>query len=42
NNIKELARMSVEQILNQYDIDTHNDIMICDTDKAVPTEIYQI
>lgn len=42
NNIKELARMSVEQILNQYDIDTHNDIMICDTDKAVPTEIYQL
>ncbi|MEK4553918.1 MULTISPECIES: MBL fold metallo-hydrolase [Jeotgalicoccus] len=42
NNIKELARMSVEQILNQYDIDTHNGIMICDTDKAVPTEIYQV
>ncbi len=42
NNIKELARMSVEQILNQYDIDTHNDILICDTDKAVPTEIYQL
>src|SRR5690625_1570411 len=42
NNIKELARMSVEQILNQHDIDTHNGIMICDTDKAVPTEIYQV
>lgn len=42
NNIKELARMSVEQILNQYDIDTHNGVMICDTDKAVPTEIYQL
>lgn len=42
NNIKELAKMSVEQVLNQYDIDTHNEVRICDTDKASPTEIYTI
>lgn len=42
NNIKDLAHMSVEQVLNSYDIDTNNDIMICDTDKEIPTEIYQI
>ena len=42
NNIKELAHMNVEQVLNSYNIDTHNDILLCDTDKAIPTEIYQI
>lgn len=42
NNIKELARMSVEQVLNQYDIDTDNDVRIFDTDKNAPTEIYTI
>ena len=42
NNIKELAKMSVEQILNQYDIDTNNDIQLYHTDKNIPTEIYTI
>lgn len=42
NNIKELAKMSVEQVLNQYDIDTKNKIMLCDTDKEAPTKIYTI
>lgn len=42
NNIKELAKMSVEQILNQYDIDTDNDIQLHHTDKNTPTEIYTI
>ena len=42
NNIKELAKMSVEQVLNQYDIDTDNHVTISDTDKAIPTKIYQI
>lgn len=42
NNIKELAKMSVEQVLNQYDIDTNNEVRICDTDKETPTEIYTI
>jgi phosphoribosyl 1,2-cyclic phosphodiesterase len=42
NNIKELAKMSVEQILNQYDIDTDNEIQLHHTDKNTPTEIYTI
>lgn len=42
NNIKELARMSVEQILHRYDIDTKQHITLCDTDKEVPTEIYTL
>lgn len=42
NNIKELAKMSVEQILNQYDIDTDNEIQLHHTDKSTPTEIYTI
>lgn len=42
NNLKELARMNVEQVLNQYDIDTENDVLLHDTDKAVPTKIYEL
>ena len=42
NNIKELAKMSVEQVLNRYDIDTEDQIMLCDTDKEAPTQIYTI
>ncbi|AKG75209.1 metallohydrolase [Salinicoccus halodurans] len=42
NNIKELAKMSVEQVLNQYDIDTKDGIMLCDTDKESPTKIYTV
>nr|WP_072710115.1 MBL fold metallo-hydrolase [Salinicoccus alkaliphilus] len=42
NNIKELAKMSVEQILSQYDIDTDNEIQLHHTDKNTPTEIYTI
>lgn len=42
NNIKELAKMSVEQVLNQYDIDTKSEVMLCDTDKEAPTKIYTV
>ncbi|QRN48606.1 MBL fold metallo-hydrolase [Macrococcoides bohemicum] len=42
NNMKDLARMSVEQVLNKHDIDTVNEVLIHDTDKAVPTKIYEI
>lgn len=42
NNMKEIANMSVKQILNAHDIDTDNEVMICDTDKAVATPIYEI
>ncbi|WP_092985959.1 MBL fold metallo-hydrolase [Lacicoccus qingdaonensis] len=42
NNIKELAKMSVEQVLNQYNIDTKNEIQLYHTDKDTPTEIYTI
>ncbi|TDM40705.1 MBL fold metallo-hydrolase [Macrococcoides goetzii] len=42
NNMKDLARMSVEQVLNKHDIDTVNEVQIHDTDKAVPTKIYEI
>ncbi|WP_420852996.1 MBL fold metallo-hydrolase [Staphylococcus lutrae] len=42
NNMKDLARMSVAQILQAHDIDTVNDVRLCDTDKAEPTSIYTI
>lgn len=42
NNMKDLARMSVEQVLKKHDIDTVNEVLIHDTDKAVPTKIYEI
>lgn len=42
NNMKDIARMSVQQILNAHDIDTENEVVICDTDKAVATPIYEI
>jgi hypothetical protein len=34
NNMKDLARMSVGQVLNQHDIDTEKEVLLCDTDKA--------
>ncbi|AYU54116.1 MBL fold metallo-hydrolase [Staphylococcus debuckii] len=42
NNMKDLARMSVGQVLNQHDIDTNKEVLLCDTDKAEPTPIYTI
>ena len=41
NNMKDLARMSVGQVLNEHDIDTEK-VLLCDTDKAIPTPIYTI
>ena len=40
NNMKDLARMSVGQVLNEHDIDTEKEVL-CDTDKA-PTPIYTL
>ena len=31
NNMKDLARMSVGQVLNQHDIDTDKEVLLCDT-----------
>ncbi|ELH1842436.1 MBL fold metallo-hydrolase [Staphylococcus pseudintermedius] len=42
NNMKDLARMSVSQILQAHDIDTVNEVKLCDTDKAIPTPIYTL
>ncbi|WP_421668489.1 MBL fold metallo-hydrolase [Staphylococcus agnetis] len=42
NNMKDLARMSVGQILREHDIDTVNDVKLCDTDKAQATPIYTL
>lgn len=42
NNMKDLARMSVGQVLNEHDIDTEKEVLLCDTDKAIPTPIYTI
>ncbi|WP_105965565.1 MBL fold metallo-hydrolase [Staphylococcus chromogenes] len=42
NNMKDLARMSVGQILREHDIDTINEVKLCDTDKAQATSIYTL
>lgn len=42
NNIKELARMSVEQVLNHHDVDTISHVALQDTDKDEPTKIYTL
>ncbi len=42
NNMKDLARMSVGQVLNHHDIDTNKEVLLCDTDKAELTPIYTI
>ncbi|EGQ0325380.1 TPA: MBL fold metallo-hydrolase [Staphylococcus pseudintermedius] len=42
NNMKDLARMSVSQILQAHDIDTVNEVKLCDTDKAIATPIYTL
>ena len=41
NNMKDLARMSVSQVLNEHDIDTEK-VLLCDTDKAQATPIYTL
>ncbi|MET1286271.1 MBL fold metallo-hydrolase, partial [Staphylococcus aureus] len=28
--------------LNEHDIDTEKEVLLCDTDKAIPTPIYTI
>lgn len=42
NNMKDLARMSVGQVLNEHDIDTNKEVILCDTDKEKATPIYYI
>ncbi|PTF55159.1 MBL fold metallo-hydrolase, partial [Staphylococcus cohnii] len=42
NNMKDLARMSVAQVLNERDIDTERDGLLCDTDKAQATPMYTL
>lgn len=42
NNMKDLARMSVSQVLNEHDIDTEKEVLLCDTDKAQATPIYTL
>ena len=42
NNMKDLARMSVGQVLNEHDIDTEKEVLLCDTDKAQATPIYTL
>lgn len=42
NNMKDLARMSVGQVLNEHDIDTNKEVLLCDTDKAEATPIYTL
>jgi len=42
NNMKDLARMSVGQILNEHDIDTKKEVTLCDTDKEKATPIYYL
>lgn len=42
NNMKDLARMHVSQILNQHDIDTDKEVLICDTDKEIATKIHTL
>ena len=39
--MKDLARMSVSQVLNEHDIDTEK-VLLCDTDKAQATPIYTL
>ena len=40
--MKDLARMSVGQVLNEHDIDTNKEVILCDTDKEKATPIYYI
>ncbi|MCY1601057.1 MBL fold metallo-hydrolase [Staphylococcus pettenkoferi] len=42
NNMKDLARMSVGQVLKEHDIDSDNEVKLCDTDKAEATSIYTL
>src|SRR5699024_6785482 len=42
NNIKELARMRVEQVLNHHDVDTISQVALHDKDKDEPTKIYTL
>ncbi len=41
--MKDLARMSVGQVLNEHDIDTEKEVLLCDTDKDISMRhIYNI
>ena len=41
--MKDLARMSVGQVLNEHDIDTEKEVLLCDTDKSTShTDLYTI
>ncbi|MGL4523653.1 MAG: MBL fold metallo-hydrolase [Bacilli bacterium] len=42
NNMKDLARLTVEDILRQYDVDVDNAIKIHDTDPNEPTKLITI
>lgn len=42
NNMKDLARMSVGQVLKEHDIDSDNEVKLCDTDKGEATPIYTL
>ncbi|MBB6450564.1 phosphoribosyl 1,2-cyclic phosphodiesterase [Geomicrobium halophilum] len=43
NNLKELARMTIEQTMEENDVDsTHNGIQIRDTDPYLPTPIQKV
>lgn len=42
NNMKELARMSVSNILRERGIEIDKTIHICDTDPKVPTPLYEV
>jgi len=39
NNMKELARMSVSQILQKKGYDVGGRILLCDTDPKIPTPL---
>jgi phosphoribosyl 1,2-cyclic phosphodiesterase len=42
NNMKEIARMSVAQVLQQKDINVEDNILLCDTDPKRPTDIVYV
>jgi hypothetical protein len=42
NNMKEIARMSVAQVLQQKDISVEDNILLCDTDPKRPTDIVYV
>ncbi|MEN1966561.1 MBL fold metallo-hydrolase [Lentibacillus sp. N15] len=42
NNMKDLARMSVGNVLNERGIDVNHTIKLCDTDPYKPTALYEV